>query len=338
MGACLCSWGNKTQTFKRNVFIYAQWDKRAYMTARDARAPAEMPPLRLTHWMGRLGNNILQVLHVLAYAEHFRTRVELPQQKPGVLRHLPNAYDFAPTDARKNAIAIKADAFYPFKQKTRDFLQQTLPFGEAPLTPDEVWRIGREYLAEPIARALPAFPEFGDETLVIHIRSGDSFRPNPHPNFWQPPLAYYQKIFQEGGYSKILVITEADKSRNPCIAALQAWQPEITRVHSGALEGDIAMLCGARHLVIGIGSFVHSLMTCLHSNARLQTLHACYDPINWEPWIYFPAHPVGFDLRIYEFENYYRQMIPFRNAREQLDLMLTLPLECVGLREKRERV
>ena len=50
-----------------------------------------------------------------------------------------------------------------------------------------------------------------DNTLVVHLRSGDVFSPGGgHENYKQPPVAFYQFIFRSRKWSKILFITSLE--------------------------------------------------------------------------------------------------------------------------------
>ena len=63
-----------------------------------------------------------------------------------------------------------------------------------------------------------ACPEYlKDDALVIQIRSGDIFKPNPHPFYKQPPVAFYEKIFQSRPWKSMIFVTEnnSNEMTNP---------------------------------------------------------------------------------------------------------------------------
>lgn len=45
------------------------------------------------------------------------------------------------------------------------------------------------------------------DSLVVQIRSGDIFRPNPHPGYWQPPLVYYEYILGLRPWRQVIFVT-----------------------------------------------------------------------------------------------------------------------------------
>ena len=57
-----------------------------------------------------------------------------------------------------------------------------------------------------------------EETLIIHMRSGDIFANCPHPKYIPPPLSFYNNILDENNYKDVLICTE--NSRNPCLGYL----------------------------------------------------------------------------------------------------------------------
>jgi hypothetical protein len=54
-----------------------------------------------------------------------------------------------------------------------------------------------------------------DDALVIKICSGDIFRTNlPNIRYKQPPVAYYEKIFQSRKWKSIIFVTEKNSKKN----------------------------------------------------------------------------------------------------------------------------
>jgi hypothetical protein len=55
-----------------------------------------------------------------------------------------------------------------------------------------------------------------DDALVIQIRSGDIFRtkPPPHLGYKQPPVAFYEKIFQTRKWKSITFVTEMNTAEH----------------------------------------------------------------------------------------------------------------------------
>jgi hypothetical protein len=99
-----------------------------------------------------------------------------------------------------------------------------------------------------------------ENTLVIHIRSGDIFHEHVHPSYMQPPFEYYRYIIDNNDFKKIIVVTEPDMS-NPVLLKLVEFYPNVY-VFSRSLNQDIATILGAQYLVIGTGSFAYVLSLC----------------------------------------------------------------------------
>ena len=97
--------------------------------------------------------------------------------------------------------------------------------------------------------------------VAVHIRSGDLFdRADPHPNFVQPPLAYYTAALRHfaAARSGIQVTLVYEDEGNPVVAALHAFLESAGlpwTISSGSLASDLATLLEHRALVLGRGSF-----------------------------------------------------------------------------------
>ncbi|HEY9645843.1 MAG TPA: hypothetical protein V6C88_05710 [Chroococcidiopsis sp.] len=121
----------------------------------------------------------------------------------------------------------------------------------------------RRILQSKILPLIPYEPDTAitDETLVIHIRSGDIFQDKyPHLAYVQPPLSFYLNIIQKYNYQDVVVVTQADL-QNPCVEQLQRQLPGV-RVQASSLAADIGTILQARHLVVGLSTFSVALGFC----------------------------------------------------------------------------
>jgi len=99
---------------------------------------------------------------------------------------------------------------------------------------------------------------FDEDTLVIHIRSGDIFIDNPHRLYVQNPLWYYEEIIKD--YSKVILVTEKD-SNNPVVMEL-VKNPKV-KVQASTIEEDFATLLRAKNLVSsGVSTFSAAAALC----------------------------------------------------------------------------
>lgn len=111
----------------------------------------------------------------------------------------------------------------------------------------------------------------GDDTLVVHIRSGDIFRTAPHQRYWQPPLGYYQ--FAARSFRKIAICTQ--NLANPVAAALHTYcqqsrgSENCLLLTDRSVQDDVAFLIRARNLAIGYGSFGVAIWALSNSMQQL---------------------------------------------------------------------
>lgn len=114
-----------------------------------------------------------------------------------------------------------------------------------------------------VRRALPIVPQdvvekfTGDDTLVVHIRSGDIFTTSIHPRYWQPPLGYYQ--YAATDFDKIVVCSQ--NTKNPVVNALYDYCVTSRGLHNcmlrvgTPLHDDVAFLLHAHNIAVGWGTF-----------------------------------------------------------------------------------
>jgi hypothetical protein len=169
----------------------------------------------------------------------------------------------------------------------------------------------------------------GADEVVIHLRAGDIFGPAPHPNYGQPPLAYYQSVvasLRAEGIGRVCLVYE-DRG-NPVIAALEEWlaaEGLPCRHQSGRVEEDIAFLMAARHLVFGSGSFGHGI--CLLAG-QIASVHA-FDRMG----LYEGLPNIGRLRLAHDAGGGYIPDWGWTNAPEQRQLMIDYPASAIGFRD-----
>jgi hypothetical protein len=182
-------------------------------------------------------------------------------------------------------------------------------------------------------RPLLQFPHVvsppADDELVIHLRSGDIFGSQPHPNYRQPPLSFYQSVIQflkPRGIDRVCLVYE-DRG-NPCIAALETWLELVRlpfRSQSGTVEEDIAFLLQAKHLVFGTGTFGFGI--CLLAGS-IETIHA------FDQWGLYENLPNINTLRLaQDIDSGYIPKNGWTNSPEQRNLMLDFPANLLAFRD-----
>lgn len=99
-----------------------------------------------------------------------------------------------------------------------------------------------------------------EDTLVVHIRSGDIFSARPHPAYHQPPLAWYTLCVEDfrKHYPSASIILVHEDAKNPCVNALRDWcvaRGIAVSMQSKSLYEDYSWLMNARYLVESWGTF-----------------------------------------------------------------------------------
>lgn len=195
----------------------------------------------------------------------------------------------------------------------------------------------RQRLVDRHVSSLFTPPPFGDPRPVgdvaVHLRSGDLFdRPDPHPNFVQPPLAYYTTALSHfaAAHSRVHVTLVYEDEGNPVIAALHTFLEKAgisTSVSSSSLADDVSTLLEHRALVLGRGSFGVAVAAL---SANVSTLYY--------PWseARFPGLVRERRLEGYLIEEIAPRYITaggWTNSAEQRRLMVEYPAENLALRE-----
>ncbi len=230
--------------------------------------------LSIEHWIGNLGNHIIQLSGALNVAEKTQSRLTVPEHPLFRKR----VFDF--TDKRNNNCYEPVAGRFFFQY---DCFQHPIRF-------DRDRRTVFQNYVYPLLANKSRGEWFRDllrptqqdvvnpETLVINMRSGrDIFRTEPPPqnDYMQPPLSFYKHVIESHGYDDCLIVTEADR-QNPCIDALMKWNSSIRlRTHTTVI-GDARTLLSAKHLVTCHSTFSWCLalmsrnLTTLYQPGRCQ--------------------------------------------------------------------
>ena len=151
--------------------------------------------LKINGWYGRGGGHIKQLVYATYFAEATKSTLRYPHH--GWLKNEPISFG-------DNNTSINRGFFY---SKDLD--------GHIPTVYD-IYRIGKTILNSQMTCTRFSVPS---DSLVIHLRSGDVFKPSPHRAYVQPPLSLYDKIIKTERYKKVIVVTDPSRS-NPCLKPL----------------------------------------------------------------------------------------------------------------------
>jgi hypothetical protein len=263
------------------------------------------------HRLYRFSNSLVQLAHALHAAHHLgAAAVQLPGAwylKRGIT-------------ALTDSLVLANGARY--FQRQLHTLEGLYFYGHtlAPACP------GRPSLRELLLPIRPALtlaidePPLPDDHIVLHVRSGDLFGPDPHPAYFQPPLALYLRALQEQAWGHAHVVFE--DYGNPVVQGLVAWcadQRLPLTLHSWGLQRDLALLLRAHTLVVGRGTFMPGVVA-LSRHAR--EVHS-YGPFD-EGGAWGLTHVRNV---IYKDRDgaYLRVVRPWRHSPRQRELMLSFP-------------
>jgi hypothetical protein len=257
----------------------------------------------------QLGNSLVQLSNAVNIGIHTKSKVTMPSigTSTETLDFLSGVPDFDFRTSDSCGIDLESKFYFPNECFGYD------------LTNKERLRILKDF----VFPHLPIVDSDGitEDTLVIHIRSGDIFEGWIHQNYVQPPLSYYKKIIEETKPSNILIVTQSDR-KNPCIDSLLPLYPN-TKIQCGTLQQDVSAILNARKLVIGFGTF--GWMLSMISD-RIHTLHCptiCTDLLS----SFYSTPP--FEINRYIYKDYIK-IGDWKNTKEQRELMLIHPEEKVG--------
>jgi hypothetical protein len=195
---------------------------------------------------GRFGNNIQQLIHAIHVAKHLKI----------------STVNFTISGFHINRILLGAPRWDEPKLKHTFFKYEDLhsihpdckALPELPFTTVKSYAMTYLY---PLLKYRPGlFKDMNLDpktTLCIHVRSGDIFHKNPHPDYIPPPLDFYKKSIQSQEWKNILVVYQDDK--NPVVHALKKEFPS-AYFSSLSLEKTISVFLEAEFIVASIGSFV----------------------------------------------------------------------------------
>ena len=257
----------------------------------------------------QLGNSLVQLCNAVNIGIKTKSRVLMPKigtcnDALDFLKDIPN-FDWRKDDGCGEILESK---FY-FLEESFDYLMSN--------------KGRREILHTYILPYLKLVntDNVDDDTLVIHIRSGDIFGGWTHKNYVQPPLSFYKKIINESENSDVLIVTQPDK-RNPCIEGLLSWDSNI-KVQCGTLREDVSAMLKARNLVIGFGTFGWMLSLLSDRIYNLYCPTICTDLFDSF------YHTPPFNIKRYDFKEYIK-MGYWKNTESQRKIMISHPVEKIG--------
>jgi hypothetical protein len=161
------------------------------------------------------------------------------------------------------------------------------------------------------------------DDLYINIRSGkDIFkkRNHPPPDYFQPPLCFYQTIISMFNFSNIYIISNGKE--NPVINKLLKSYNNIKYFH-GTIEEDVSIILSAKNLVLPCSSFSVELVK-LSDNLKNLFEFNLMSKRDRNYWHFYDRHlkPLKFNRFIMNpTKEYIEVMNPWRQSKKQLSKM-----------------
>ena len=109
----------------------------------------------------------------------------------------------------------------------------------------------------------------GEDTVVLHLRSGDNYHRvfDPPTNYVPNPLIFYLNLIES--FDNCIVITEPDKE-NPIVHELM--KIDKVKIQSSTVAEDFATLMNAKNIALsGVGTFAIASALCSNSLKNLYT-------------------------------------------------------------------
>jgi hypothetical protein len=259
----------------------------------------------VSHWYGRFGNNIQQICNGILFSL---------QNGDGFISPHHDLIDTIVVNQEQKTM-IRPNRFFHYNTQNKDFDIDISYLYK------NIGIIAKQYV-------VPCFnfsigKSFGDDTLVIHIRSGDIFahEHNPPHDYVPNPLCYYLSLIEE--YDKVIVVTEPD-NYNPIVEVLK--KIEKVNVQSTTIGEDFATLMRAKNLASsGTGTFAVGAALC---SSNLQNFYCTdlYLDEHLNPEMLIKIENVW--VHMMELENYI-QIKEWKNNEEQRKFILEYTDESI---------
>lgn len=268
----------------------------------------------VSHWAGRLGNNIQQTANAIMLAEYNGHTFEQNLDHEIIDKFI---CDFG-SDGQH--VSGKFYNWEPTMHCDNGVLEGGNEIG---ISKEHVYknirRICREYIYPNLK--VQHLEPLDEDTLVVHIRGGDIIEreyEKPH-NYVQNPLAYYLALIEE--FDNIIAVVEP-KNNNPVLPELK--KIDKIKFQSLSVAEDYATLLAAKNIATsGVGTFGVSAALCSRNIKNLFTSDAYLT----EHLNYTMLYNTDIVVHELELKNY----IPvypcsWKNDKEQRKLMLEYKL------------
>jgi hypothetical protein len=198
----------------------------------------------INNWCGRFGNNIQQISNAIFFCKENSLNFQSPDNE--IINTFSANFGQVPCNPGLY--------FFHIPSKIGSGIPDYVT-GDIPLLYKFRREICKEYIYPNLKINLDNVKELDNDTVVMHIRSGDIFSRKDYycpvvSNYIQNPLDYYIKISEK--YNKVIVLTE--DYQNPVIPELKKIEKFDIRILG--IKETIEIMLSAKNIVTsGVSSF-----------------------------------------------------------------------------------
>lgn len=267
----------------------------------------------VSHWSGRLGNNIQQVANCIMAAQKYKCTFRQKLDHDIIPKYDVNFEGLYASDYTGEGRYYAWEALVHCEKGIYEGGNET------GLGVEHIYRNMRKICKTHIAPNLmvPKKEPIGDDTIVMHLRSGDNYHRifDPPTNYVPNPLIFYLNLIES--FDKCILITEQDR-QNPIVHELQ--KIDKVELQSSTVAEDFATLMSAKNVALsGVGTFAMAAALCskhitnLYTTNLLLTEHLNYTMLMGTP----------VNVHVMELENYL-PVFPcsWKNSEEQRQFIM----------------
>ena len=220
----------------------------------------------VSHWSGRLGNNVQQVANCIMAAEKYQSTF-MQKLDHDIISNYTVDFNTMTDVSQWNG----KGRYYAWEGIVHCERGEVEGGNETGVDRDFIYanmrRICKEYVA-PFLK-IPRKEALDDDTIVMHLRSGDNYHRifDPPTNYVPNPLIFYLNLIES--FDKCILITEPD-DKNPIVHELR--KIDKVQIQSSSVEEDFATLMSAKNLALsGVGTFAMAAALCSSNIENLFT-------------------------------------------------------------------
>ena len=248
----------------------------------------------VSHWSGRLGNNIQQIANCIMAAEKYKCTFRQKLDHDIIPKYDVNFEGLYASDYSANSRYYSWEALVHCEKGIYEGGNET--------------GLGVEYIYRNMQRTcqvniapylmLPHKDPIGSDTIVMHLRSGDNYHRifDPPTNYVPNPLVFYLELID--AFDKCILITEPDRE-NPIVHELEKLD-KVT-IQSSTVADDFATLMNAENVALsGVGTFAMAAALCSTNIKNLYTT----DLLLTEHLNYTMLYNTNVEVNVMELDNY----------------------------------